>query len=84
MRGKEYYSDDEPFYIFRDRSHVKPEQVRNVLRKMLSELNLNPKLYDTHSFRIGRATDLKKFNVQFEQIKSLGRWRSNAIYSYLR
>ena len=77
-------SDDEGFFIFSDGTGVKPTNVRIVLRTILSKLNLEPKYYDTHSFRIGRASDLLKFQVPISRIKQIGRWKSNAVFKYLR
>ena len=79
-----YLSMQEPLFIFQDKSPVLPSHVRRILRSLLRKLNLNPKLYDTHSFRIGRATDLAKHGTDVEEIKRLGRWRSNAVYKYLK
>ena len=47
-------------------------------------VDLNPLQYDTHSFRIGRATDLSKGGRSLSKIKRAGRWKSNAVYNYLR
>ena len=74
----------ENLFVFSDGTPVQPAHVRDLLRKMLKNLDLNGSLYDTHSFRIGRATDLHKMNFPVEKIKELGRWRSNAVYEYLR
>ena len=79
-----YYYDNEPYFIFRDRTAVTPQHIRNLMRTIFGNINLDPKLYGTHSFRIGRATELFKQGMPFEKIKQLGRWRSNAIYKYLR
>ena len=84
IRGEDYYSDDEQFFIFPDRSVVQPDAVRRVLKRALSQMGLNQDNYDTHSFRRGRATDLKKLGCPVDTIKELGRWRSNAVYKYLR
>ena len=83
MRGG-YLHDDEPLFIFQDRSPVTPTHVRRMLRKALNNLGLNPKLYNTHSFRSGRASDLTKFGYTLDQVKQVGRWRSNAVYHYIR
>ena len=75
----------EPLFIFRDGSPVVPEHVRNVLRNAIQALGLDPLLYDTHSLRIGRASDMfNKFHFTVEEIKHRGRWSSNAVYKYLR
>ena len=72
LRGPINY-DEEPLFIFRDGSVVKPTHVRSLLKKILRSLNLDPTLYDTHSLRIGRATDLAKYGYSVEYIKRLGR-----------
>ena len=83
IRGN--YADlDEQLFIFSDGSPVRACNYRKVLKQLLKSVRVNPDFYDTHSFRIGRATDLRKFGYSIEQIKQLGRWRSNAVYRYLR
>ena len=77
-------SDTEKFFILSDRSALNATFLRNLLREILSGFNLESTLYDTHSFRIGRATDLFKAGVHIDDIKQLGRWKSNAVYNYLR
>ena len=75
-----YATNSEPFFTFAD----KPNQLRTTLRTLLDKLNLDSSLYDVHSFRIGRTSDLHKFGYSIEQIKIMGRWKSNAVYRYLR
>ena len=75
---------DEQFFIFQDHTVLRAEQVRQVLRATVNNLGLNPNNYDTHSFRIGRATDQFKYGICVEDIKKYGRWESNAVYKYLR
>ena len=79
-----YIHEDDAFIVMPDNSPVYPAQVRKVLRDILKDLSLNPALYDTHSFRIGRATDLLKATHSLEYIKRIGHWKSNAVYRYLR
>ena len=74
---------NEPFFIFRDSTPVKPQQFRTVLRKSIYALNLDGSLYDTHSLRTGCATDLFDNGTNFEIIKKLGRWKSDSVYKYL-
>ena len=33
---------------------------------------------------LAEATDLFKFKTSIDKIKELGRWKSNAVYKYLR
>ena len=75
---------DYPLFIFGDNTPVQDKNVRNMLKTILTKLGLRNKLYNTHSFRIGRATDLLKFGYSIEEIKRAGRWRSNAVFRYLR
>ena len=62
---------------------MKPWNVRAVLRNILDKIGLDATLYRTHSFCIGRATDMIKMGVEFERVKQIGRWRSNSIYRYI-
>ena len=76
--------DDEQIFVFRDGTPLQAQHLRKLLKETLKHLELDPNLYDTHSFRIGRATDLFKAGVDIKKIKQLGRWKSNAVYKYLR
>ena len=84
LRGN-YGSDNEPFFIFRDKEPVKPEQLRRTLRSLISRVNLDDSLYDVQSLRIGRATDMVTvFGYSVSDTKSAGRWRSNTVFKYIR
>ena len=83
LRGG-FVNEMENFLVFRDHSPLRAPEFRRVLKLCLSRLGLDSKLYDTHSFRGGRATDMLKMNYTVEEIKKLGRWRSNAVYKYLQ
>ena len=83
LRGS-YRSTEDNFFVFKDNSQIKPSHVREMLRNCLQRLDLESSLYDTHSFRIGRCNDLLKMGFCMEKIKEVGRWRSNAVYKYLR
>ena len=79
-----YITGKEQFFVFADGSPVKGDHFRTLLRKLLTAVNLDSMLYDVHSFRIGRTCDLYKFGYSIEQIKAMGRWKSNAVYRYLK
>ena len=83
LRG-DYKSDDEPFFIFQGGTHVTANHMRNMLHKMLSRLNINTSLYNTHSLRGSRSCDLIKYGYTLDQVKMMGHWRSNAVYKYLK
>ena len=83
LRGQ-YDNDTEQFFVFRDKSPVTPQHVRILLKLMLQKLHLDCALYGMHSFRIGRTTDLIKYNYSIGEVKRMGRWRSNVVYKYIR
>ena len=63
-----YPNDSDPFFIFSDSSNIMPSHVRTVLRKLLHNLGLEDKLYDTHSFCIGCGVDLlEKYLFQWQK-----------------
>ena len=77
-------SDAEQFFVFSDNAAVKPDQLRKILRLLIRNIGLQPELYNIHSLRIGRCRDLLKLGLSIETIKKIGRWRSNAVFAYLR
>ena len=50
----------------------------------LSGLELDRSTYNTHSFRIGRATDMALDGFSITKIKLHGRWKSYIFIKYLR
>lgn len=54
------------------------------LKTSIAHLGMSPDLYNTHSFRIGRATQLATDHTPDNIIRSVGRWRSSAYQSYIR
>ena len=60
----------EQFFIFRDRSDVKPNHFRCVLRSILKRIGLNPSLYGSHGFPAGRSKDLFQMGLSVESIKN--------------
>ena len=83
LRGN--YSDpNEQLFIFPDGAPVKSTHIRTTLKNIIAEIGLQRDFYNTHSFRTGRASDLLKSGRTVETIKYLGRWRSNAVYKYLK
>ena len=63
-----YDSDEEQFFIFKDKSPVTADMARTLLRRLISNLGLNSELYNMHSLRIGRASDLIKYKYPIEEI----------------
>ena len=81
---EEYEDDNDQFLVLHDGTPLTAELFRSVLKKMLKRLGLDAQRYDTHSFRVGRATDLLKFGESVESIKKMGRWKSDVVFDYLR
>ena len=81
-----YQDDDEQFFVFADKSPVKPEHTRSLLHTILNDLGLSKEshLFNVHSLRIGKCCDLIKYGYSIEDVKCMGRWRSNCIYKNIR
>ena len=79
----QYLLEDEPFFCLSDNSPVKPEQLQNTLKNLIKTCGFNNDVHEVHSLRTGRASDLLKMGVSVETIKWLGRWKSNAVFTYL-
>ena len=79
------YSDIiEQLFVFSDNSPVQPIHANNLLKDCIQKLVLNPVNYSMHSLRSGRASDLIKYGYSVEQVKCMGRWKSSAVYKYIR
>ena len=83
LRGG-YENENEQFFISRDMNPVLPFHARNMLKHLLHRLTLDNRCYGMHSFRIGRTTDLIKYNYSVDEVKMMGRWKSNVIFKYIR
>ena len=83
MRG-EFVHENDPFFVFRDHTPVKPMHANSVLRKMIKRINLDYSVYSFHSLRIGRSTEMMEQGCTIQQIQIAGRWKSNAVFRYLR
>ena len=81
---KKRKSNTEPFFVFKDRTPVTANNFRNILNKLIMKCGLDPVFYGTVGFRAGCTTDLLDMGVSVETIRKLGRWKSNAVYTYLR
>jgi Phage integrase family len=58
-------------------SRVTYVKVQKLLRQIALEHNLDPKVFGTHSFRIGGATALAAGNVGIDLIQRIGGWKSD-------
>jgi len=69
-RGKQ----EGPLFITEDGSRLIRQAFAALIDPLLSKLNLNTKLYNTHSFCIGAATSTAEAGIPETSIKMLGRW----------
>ena len=79
-----YSSLSEQLFVFKSGVPLGPSHIHTILKKCLSNLNINSNNYNVHSLRIGMASDMYKRGFTIEQIKQAGRWKSNAVYKYLK
>ena len=77
-------SVEEQFFIFKDHSPVLPSQTRLILYRCLQKLNINSAPFSMHGLRASHACDMLKVGISVEMIKNIGRWKSNAVYTYLQ
>jgi len=63
---------------------ITPKMVRSMLRLILDKANIRRVDFNTHSFRIGRATDMFKEGYTDLQISAAGRWTSQAFMTYIK
>ena len=54
------------------------------LAAALKSCGIPPAAYNTHSLRVGRATDLALQGASDATIRATGRWKSNAFLKYIR
>ena len=72
------------FFVHTDGSPFTRNFIAQNLKSDLITLGINPNRYNTHSLRIGRASDLAEQGCSDSKIAEIGRWRSNAFTKYIR
>ena len=84
LRGN-YDTKTDPSFVFSDGKSVMPQHFRAVLKKLISALGLEEDLYNVQSLHIGRASDMvHRLGYSVQEAKFAGRWKSNAVYKYIR
>ena len=73
-----------PIFISLSRQPISRDFFCQLLNRTLTYCNLDPSRYKGHSFRIGAATHAAEQGLADAQIRSLGRWKSNAFLKYIR
>ena len=64
-----------PLFVFQDGPVVNKSFFSSRLHKCLAFVGLDPKLYQSHSFRIGAASLLASLKFSDSNIRMLGRWK---------
>ena len=72
------------FFISKKGKPITRLEVAKVLKNSIKELGLDPGNFNTHSLRIGRATQLHLNQCPDEDIKRYGRWSSDAYEQYIK
>lgn len=72
------------FFVLQDGSPIKCYALRRVLKTILSLSNYSQEIFDFHSWRVGRASDLLHSAVPFHLVKKWGNWKSNSILKYFK
>ena len=73
-----------PLFVTEQGRGITRQMFSSALNTLLTQLKLDCKSYNTHSFRIGAATSATQAMIPDSQIKMLGRWQSNAYQCYIR
>ena len=73
-----------PVFCHLNHKSVTRFQVSSILKSALSFNGYNPDHYNTHSFRIGAATTAALMGKTDDEIKLMGRWKSNTFRRYIR
>ncbi|XP_066439217.1 treacle protein-like isoform X1 [Eleutherodactylus coqui] len=72
------------FFVHAQGTPLTRFQFSAVFRSSLRAAGLNASEFGTHSFRIGAATMADAHGMKEEDVKRLGRWKSQAYKSYIR
>ena len=73
-----------PLFLTKDNHYLTQSAFRANLSSILQEVGLDTKSYNTHSFCTGAATSAESAGLTESQIKSMGRWKSDAYRRYIK
>ena len=71
-------------FCLQDGKPLSRNHVVHMLKKHITITNHSECNYNTHSFRIGKATAMAKAGHSHSQIALAGRWSSNAFLKYIK
>lgn len=82
---KEKYANcKEQYFVYQGHIPVQAAKFREVLKTLLRFANINADCFNTHSFRIAHANDLRRLGKDVSYIQQIGRWKSSAVWNYLK
>ncbi|CAC5396458.1 unnamed protein product [Mytilus coruscus] len=84
LKVRPYSVPTEPLFCSVDATPLHRPDLDRILHKCLASCDLDSSRYKGHSFRIGAATDAAERGLSDSQIRSMGRWKSNAFQKYIR
>ncbi len=73
-----------PLYILNNGMPLHRSDTCKILKQCISALFLDPSLYNTHSLRVGGATEAALQGATDLQVRLMGRWNSPAYLKYIR
>lgn len=73
-----------PLFLNPDNTPVSRKCFAELLSLSLKAYGLDSTRYKGHSFRIGAASFAAERGISNEQIRAMGRWKSNAFLKYIR
>ena len=73
-----------PLFISLDKRPLDRKLIAKALKATLSLNGYNPDSYNTHSFRVGKASDMAIAGVPEAVIRKAGRWTTDAFKQYIR
>ena len=77
-------SKGECLFVSSQAKPIRRVMVAKVLKMAIASVGLDPRCYNTHSLRSGKATQLHIKRCPAELIKRYGRWKSNAFLKYIK
>ena len=73
-----------PLFILEDGKYLTRQRLCTWLNGLLTELHIDTRKYNTHSFCIGADTTARQANIPDALIQLMGRWKSNAYLTYIK
>ena len=79
-----YVSKHAPLFVLSDGTPLSARVARAYLQRALRAVGVTPDQFTCHSFRIGRASEMRRQRYDDSSIMKAGRWSSSAYKLYLR